>query len=317
MRSLNLLSAASSLLLVASPSLAFSPTDDATSLMSQTTSNASSAAYHFDERSGILTEYGPSSALTVRDTFTAEFGLMLERDLAFEPSANKFQKRRIGDVVEKRARDSGREAVEIELTKRGEMVLPESVERRSKKRSQKKKTTSKAKSSTKQKRATTKKKSTRKQKKSTSSSSSSASNAIKNSLVKLAVSIPKISAIITWYTGHDLLNPYCADKSGWTPTDKSYVAAVTQQWGSGRPKCGSFLQLKSPTNGKSIIVRTVDLCGGCQPGVPHVDLSMAAFEALYSLNVGKVADIQVSTLVGPPFDSWTSAITSLYGPQEL
>ncbi|GAA5922813.1 hypothetical protein JCM1841_000716 [Sporobolomyces salmonicolor] len=247
MRSLNLLSAASSLLLVASPSRAFSPTDDASSLMSQTTSNASAASYHFDERSGILTEYGPSSALAIRDTFTTEIGLMLERDLAFEPSANKFQKRRIGDIVEKRARDSGREAVEIELTKRGEMVLPESVlARRSKKRAQKKKTTSKAKSSTKKKKRTAaKKKSTNKQKKSASSSSSSTSNAIKNSLVKLAVSIPKISAVITWYTGHDLLNPYCADKSGWTPTDKSYVAAVTQQWGSGRPKCGSFLQLKS------------------------------------------------------------------------
>lgn len=38
----------------------------------------------------------------------------------------------------------------------------------------------------------------------------------------------------------------------------------------------------------SIIVRVVDLCGGCKPLIPHVDLSVKAFEAFYSLNVGFV-----------------------------
>jgi rare lipoprotein A (peptidoglycan hydrolase) len=39
-------------------------------------------------------------------------------------------------------------------------------------------------------------------------------------------------------------------------------------------------------NNKSVIVRTVDMCGGCAPGIAHVDLSKAAFTALFSLDVG-------------------------------
>lgn len=150
--------------------------------------------------------------------------------------------------------------------------------------------------------------------------------------------------------GHDLLNPYCADRSGWTPTDNSLIAAVTISWGSaagGRPPCGSFLQLKAPAVNKAVIVRVssalspsclstrsdlslttfslqffslplqvVDMCGGCVANVPHVDLSLRAFSALYSLDVGKVADIQVS-YVSQPFGDWNSDMIATYGPQNL
>ncbi|GAA5833000.1 hypothetical protein JCM3766R1_000393 [Sporobolomyces carnicolor] len=313
-------------LLLATPSLASSLSthaEDAGSIFARSSDNAPS--YDFDERTGILTEHAPSSLtsdLDKRDTFSATFGLMLERDLATDPNANRFQKRKHGDIA-KRARDSGREVVEVAFSKRGELVLPASVlEKRAKekKNQKKKKTTSKAKSHAKKQKSHKMNKvarSTNKKKSKSGNLQSSSTNGIQRSLIKLAASIPKISAYITWYTGVDLQKPYCADKSGWTPKDSSLIAAVTLDWGKGRPACGSFLQLKSPTNNKSVIVRTVDMCGGCAPGIAHVDLSKAAFTALFSLDVGKVSDIEVSTLAGPPFKAWTSQLKALYGPQVL
>ncbi|GAA5983524.1 hypothetical protein JCM5350_000261 [Sporobolomyces pararoseus] len=330
MRSLATFAAAATLLL-ASPSLAtFSlPAEDSTSIFSRSTSENNFSSYHFDERSGILTEYAPSSLtsdLKKRDTFPATFGLMLERDVSIENA--RFQKRsklsggeREIVTTAKRARDVGkRQVVEIELTKRGELVLPQSHQVQKRSSSSKKKKQNK-----KQKKVHTKKmnkvtrsnKSNNKKKSSTGNLQSSSSNGIQRSLVKLASSIPKISAYITWYTGVDLQKPYCADKSGWTPKDSSLIAAVTLDWGKNRPACGSFLQLKSPKNNKSVIVRTVDMCGGCAPGIAHVDLSKAAFTALFSLDVGKVSDIEVSTLAGPPFKTWTSSLKALYGPEVL
>ncbi|GAA6063223.1 hypothetical protein JCM10212_002445 [Sporobolomyces blumeae] len=323
---LSLAAVAVTLLLVASPSTALSTEPTSTSLFDPPSSpfDSSSPAsrtssYHFDERSGILTEFGTFSTVSKRDSFTSTFGMMLERDSSFEPRANKFQKRRHGDVA-KRARDSTREVVEIELSKRGDLVLPRSVlERRAKDKSSQKRNKNKKKHQSKKSKKVRKtpKMNQVQKNKSRGNLQSSPSNGIQRSLIKLASSIPKISATITWYTGVDLNLPYCADKSGWTPTDNSLIAAVTLEWGKGRPACGSFLQLKSPTNNKSVIVRTVDMCGGCAPGIAHVDLSKAAFTALYALEVGKISDIQVSTLAGPPFDKWTPQIKKLYGPQVL
>ncbi|KAM0750999.1 hypothetical protein T439DRAFT_223550 [Meredithblackwellia eburnea MCA 4105] len=126
-------------------------------------------------------------------------------------------------------------------------------------------------------------------------------------------------AVITWYTGKDLLNPYCADASGWTPTDNSMIAAVTEKWGPGRPACGSYLQLCTLTGKACIVVRVVDLCGGCAPGVNHVDLSIAAFKKLYALDIGLVKGIKVKTLSGPPVSTkkWTARLKALYGPVHL
>ncbi|GAA5879109.1 hypothetical protein JCM16303_001301 [Sporobolomyces ruberrimus] len=329
---------AASLLLVATPSLAFSlPAEDTSSIFARsnisTTSSSTTSSYHFDERSGILTEYGPSSSLSStlgkRDTFTASFGLMLERDLSTDPRGNKFQKRRVGDIA-KRTRDAGREVHEVGFTKRGELVLPETVlEKRAKSSSKKKnkknakkghanknrtKQKNKKKSSPKMNRVT---RNTSSKKKSSNSGGSTTAKGISKSLVKLANSIPRFSAFITWYTGVDLQKPYCADRSGWTPKDSALIAAFTLDYGKGKPACGSFLQLKSPSNNKSVIVRLVDMCGGCKPGIAHVDLSKAAFQKLFSLDVGKVGDIEVSTLSGPPFKEWTNELKALYGPQLL
>ncbi len=61
------------------------------------------------------------------------------------------------------------------------------------------------------------------------------------------------------------------------------------------------------------------MCGGCKPGVPHVDLSVAAFQALYALDIGEVDNIVVATLAGSPVptNNWSSALTALYGPVNL
>jgi hypothetical protein len=199
--------AATLLLATATPSLAsFAiPNEDTASIFSNSidTVSPSTSTYHFDERSGILTEYAPSSLtsdLRKRDTFSATFGLMLERDLASDPMGNRFQKRKHGDVT-KRARDSGkREVIEVGFTKRGELVLPDKVlEKRAKSSGKKKKNSkksSKKKGHVKNKKSPKMNKVTRSnnnKKKSTGNLQSSSSNGIQRSLVKLAASIPKIS----------------------------------------------------------------------------------------------------------------------------
>jgi len=188
---------AASLLLVATPSLAFSlPADDSSSIFTTpSTSTPSTSSYHFDERSGILTDYNPSSSLTKRDTITATYGLMLERDVASDPRANKFQKRKYGDD-EKRSRDIGSEVVELEFSKRGDVILPGSVlEKRAKKKQNRRRPSKKSKSkkSKGSKENKAKKVKVNKVVKSGSGNlQSSSTNGIQRSLVKIAASIPKI-----------------------------------------------------------------------------------------------------------------------------
>ncbi|SCV73715.1 BQ2448_6145 [Microbotryum intermedium] len=122
--------------------------------------------------------------------------------------------------------------------------------------------------------------------------------------------------IATWYTKKDLLNPFCGRKSHWTPTDRSLVVAPTERW-SHRPACGSFLRITAPGSNKSVVVRVWDVCGGCAPNVPHVDLTIAAFTKLWPQDVGLVKGVHVQVLSGPPFDSrkWDSQMVALYGPR--
>ncbi|KAK4051694.1 hypothetical protein OIO90_004644 [Microbotryomycetes sp. JL221] len=158
------------------------------------------------------------------------------------------------------------------------------------------------------------------------------------------------TAVITWYTGQDLQNPYCGRSSGWTPSDNALVTAPTLDWGSNKPPCGSFIQLRAPKSNRAVIVRgedecrrsvaldplltrcfrssslmlhdhprtflnpVWDACGGCQPGVPHLDLTLRAFKALYNVDVGKVKGVQW-TYVKQPFKKWGSAQVKIYGPQ--
>jgi len=54
---------------------------------------------------------------------------------------------------------------------------------------------------------------------------------------------------ITWYTGIDLLNPFCDRKTKWTPTDDSLIVAVTEKW-SLRPACGEFMEITTQDDNK-------------------------------------------------------------------
>ncbi|KAH6915007.1 RlpA-like double-psi beta-barrel-protein domain-containing protein-containing protein [Coprinopsis sp. MPI-PUGE-AT-0042] len=90
---------------------------------------------------------------------------------------------------------------------------------------------------------------------------------------------------ITWYTGHDLLNPSCWPKSRWTPTDKSFVAALTEKGWASKPKCFEFIELCN-TPRKCIFVRVVDTCAGCKANSRHVDLTKAAFAQLADVDQG-------------------------------
>ncbi|KJA29959.1 hypothetical protein HYPSUDRAFT_126488 [Hypholoma sublateritium FD-334 SS-4] len=105
---------------------------------------------------------------------------------------------------------------------------------------------------------------------------------------------------ITWYTGHDLLNPSCWANGKWAPTDASFAAALTLEGWTTRPKCFKFLELcNSPK--KCVFVRVVDTCAGCAAGSKHVDLTRAAFGQLANFNEG-VLKVQLRQATEP--DSW-------------
>ncbi|KZS97787.1 hypothetical protein SISNIDRAFT_449355 [Sistotremastrum niveocremeum HHB9708] len=134
------------------------------------------------------------------------------------------------------------------------------------------------------------------------------SDAVKAVLKTLQAIGAKIGVTITWYTGHDLENPSCWSKSVWTPTDDSLICAVTLTGWTNKPKCFSFLELCNGPK-KCIFVRVVDTCAGCAVGSKHVDLTLAAFTALASPDVG-VLQVQMRAATEPT--QWSE---ELWGPK--
>ncbi|EJD53683.1 hypothetical protein AURDEDRAFT_133384 [Auricularia subglabra TFB-10046 SS5] len=117
------------------------------------------------------------------------------------------------------------------------------------------------------------------------------------------------SVLITWYTGHDLINPSCWSNSGWAPTDESFACALTLTGWTTKPKCFSFLEICNGST-KCIFVRVVDTCAGCKAGSKHVDLTKAAFAALADLDVG-ILNVQMRPATQPK--TWRE---DLWGPRE-
>ncbi|KAK7061635.1 hypothetical protein R3P38DRAFT_2830625 [Favolaschia claudopus] len=91
--------------------------------------------------------------------------------------------------------------------------------------------------------------------------------------------------IVTWYTGHDLLNPSCWSDTHWAPTDESFVCALTLQGWHNKPQCFKFLEI-CRSNQKCIFVRVVDTCAGCADASHHVDLTKGSFGTLADPNEG-------------------------------
>lgn len=117
------------------------------------------------------------------------------------------------------------------------------------------------------------------------------------------------SVTITWYTGHDLLNPSCWSQGNWSPSDGSFVAALTLDGWDNRPKCFDFLELcNSPK--KCVFVRVVDTCAGCAAGSRHVDLTRAAFGELAAYSEG-VLTVQMRSATRP--DTWYE---DMWGPKD-
>ncbi|PCH41263.1 hypothetical protein WOLCODRAFT_131799 [Wolfiporia cocos MD-104 SS10] len=114
---------------------------------------------------------------------------------------------------------------------------------------------------------------------------------------------------ITWYTGHDLLNPSCWSSPTWSPTDESFACALTLDGWADRPKCFKFLELCN-TPQKCVFVRVVDSCAGCAPGSKHVDLTKAAFSSLADLAEG-VLTVQMRQATDPQ-EGW---LENLWGPK--
>ncbi|KAJ7276305.1 hypothetical protein B0H12DRAFT_1041198 [Mycena haematopus] len=115
--------------------------------------------------------------------------------------------------------------------------------------------------------------------------------------------------IVTWYTGHDLLNPSCWANTDWAPTDESFVCALTLRGWLDKPQCFDFLELcNSPQT--CIFVRVVDTCAGCADASHHVDLTKGSFRQLANPNEGLVSmNVRQASR---PQDHW---FDELWGPQ--
>jgi len=136
-------------------------------------------------------------------------------------------------------------------------------------------------------------------------------SAIQHAVDAALKGIGKIEQVtITWYTGNDLKNPSCWDKSVWAPSDDSFACAVTLEGWANRPKCFKFLELCNGPK-KCIFVRVVDTCAGCAKGSKHVDLTKAAFEALATLDQGTL-DVNMRLATDPK--EWHE---NLWGPQDV
>ncbi|KAJ7068171.1 expansin family protein [Mycena amicta] len=92
-------------------------------------------------------------------------------------------------------------------------------------------------------------------------------------------------AIVTWYTGHDLLNPSCWANTKWHPTDESFVCATTMVGWTTRPKCFQFVEICNEHK-TCTFCRVVDTCAGCREGSSHLDLTRAAFGHLAAFDQG-------------------------------
>ncbi|KAI0832522.1 hypothetical protein BC628DRAFT_1499320 [Trametes gibbosa] len=115
--------------------------------------------------------------------------------------------------------------------------------------------------------------------------------------------------IITWYTGHDLLNPSCWQNTDWHPSDSSFAAALTLEGWDSKPQCFKFMEL-CHTPQKCIFVRVVDSCAGCAKGSKHVDLTKAAFNSIAPLDQGLLT-VQMRQATDPK-NGWSR---ELWGPQ--
>ncbi|KAF9075942.1 hypothetical protein BDP27DRAFT_1256880 [Rhodocollybia butyracea] len=109
--------------------------------------------------------------------------------------------------------------------------------------------------------------------------------------------------MITWYSGHDLLNPSCWASNVWAPTDDSFVCALTLSGWSTKPKCFDFLELCNGPQ-RCICVRVVDSCQGCAAGSKHVDLTKAAFSSLAPLTEGLLDKISMRITNAPEPSQW-------------
>jgi hypothetical protein len=143
-------------------------------------------------------------------------------------------------------------------------------------------------------------------------SKSSVGSVIKGAAVSLwkglkAIGNPE-AVVITWYTGQDLQNPSCWPTSDWAPTDASFACALTLEGWKSRPECFTFIELCNGSD-KCIFVRVVDTCAGCKKGSKHVDLTIAAFSALGSLDAG-ILTVQQRAATEP--EVWH---TDLWGPK--
>ncbi|KAK0547547.1 hypothetical protein OC846_004802 [Tilletia horrida] len=121
-------------------------------------------------------------------------------------------------------------------------------------------------------------------------------------------------AKITWYAGHQLLNPACG---GPTPTDDSLIAAVNRH--SPFASCGDVIKLRSPKNGRSVTVKVVDWCDTCSPNDPWFDLTKGAFEKIADLEIGVVKGLEFervksgSSKSNERRDSHDSLVNSILG----
>ncbi|CAG8500900.1 8805_t:CDS:1 [Paraglomus occultum] len=96
-------------------------------------------------------------------------------------------------------------------------------------------------------------------------------------------------AQITWYDGNDLKNSACYGRNGlkvYNAKPSDFIGAMSMR---NFEMCYKCIQIKNGRSSvKTIIVKIIDLCAGCDPKKKNVDLTPGAFRKLANLDDGRV-----------------------------
>lgn len=269
-------------LLSATSTLAHAPTTTFNEFLTRSLGNGT-----FDERSGVFTAH-EHEAFDKRSAFDASVGIMIERDMI--PGGEGGMEKRTMGSEPRTTRDVLRREIELDLTERGEISWPtnfDDVSRLAKRAT--KKVVKKASSSRKFSASLSCLSVTLPVPKLTlalQALSSPGTLARICAFLRVAKSIPQRSLTFVyqskpllrrplWMDSHRHLHDRCCHSQlGQEPpcvrllprAQSSCVLSTSlASLASLLADLGTF-----SANGKSVVVRLVDMCGGCKPSVPHV-----------------------------------------------
>jgi len=91
----------------------------------------------------------------------------------------------------------------------------------------------------------------------------------------------------TWFEAVDLENSACYGRNGLRRYDaksSDFIGAMAMR---GQSMCYKCIEITNERNGKSVTVKIIDKCAGCEPN-KDIDLTKEAFTQLADLDEGRI-----------------------------